>query len=657
MSTETPIRVFVLGGGVGAFTAAFDLTSGYAAQKRFEVTLFQHGWRMGGKAAGGRSGKENRVQEHGLHLLMGFYDHAFRVIRQCYGELRPDPDERFQNWSDAFTAQRCVTLGSPEYGDGMQTFAFPRLPGTPGDPRAIAGVGELALELLHWVEKTFLHAEDRPSSFAHGRLEKAVARLRTTLESVESKSQLFHLLLRFEVQSAIKVLELVRVLGLAPWTIHAAQLSLAFLHGCVFDVLAAKANMESINHLDFRAWLQKNGASKAAVSSPIVNGLYDLAFAYEDGDRERPRVEAGTMAKTVLRMALTYRDAPLFRMNAGMGDVVIGPLYRVLESRRVKLNLFHRVQSVTLSPDGKTVESIEVSRQVELKSGSYVPMKKGDGPLGGVYCWPAQPYWDQIVNGQKMHDDGIDLESATCTQEVLPRLTFRRGEHFDVVVMGLSVGAFPIVCKDLIDKHPEWRDMATRLKTVRTQAAQLWLNKTTAQLGFLPSLTVQSGGAPTFDSSADMTHLLAAEQWPDTCRPENVTYLCTVLPEGTTDPKAALAEVTRNARYWLDHQGLKLWPKAASQAGAFDDRLFVIPEGAKGAPLETQYLRANIDPTERYVLSVPGSSRFRRDADDSKIDNLYLAGDWVRTSINGGASEAAFEAGAACAKAIRDRYL
>jgi hypothetical protein len=85
----------------------------------------------------------------------------------------------------------------------------------------------------------------------------------------------------------------------------------------------------------------------------------------------------------------------------------------------------------------------------------------------------------------------------------------------------------------------------------------------------------------------------------------------------------------------------------------------VIPKGTpeKEDALGAQYIRANIDPTERYVLSLPGSSRFRRDAGDSKIDNLYLAGDWVRTSINGGASEAAFEAGAACAKAMRDRYL
>ena len=179
-------------------------------------------------------------------------------------------------------------------------------------------------------------------------------------------------------------------------------------------------------------------------------------------------------------------------------------------------------------------------------------------------------------------------------------------------------------------------------------------------MGFERNLTVQSGGAPTFDSWGDMGHLLRAEKWgAGDGTPKTIAYLCTVLPEGTDDHTKAEAEVKKNLRWWLDHQALDLWKKAGNAAGKFDDGLFVIPKATPQGvdALGAQYIRANIDPTERYVLSVPGSSRFRRDADDSKIDNLYLAGDWVRTSINGGASEAAFEAGAACAKAMRARYL
>ena len=42
-----------------------------------------------------------------------------------------------------------------------------------------------------------------------------------------------------------------------------------------------------------------------------------------------------------------------------------------------------------------------------------------------------------------------------------------------------------------------------------------------------------------------------------------------------------------------------------------------------------RYERVNIDPTDRYVLSVPGSSRHRLRPDASGFDNLFLAGDWT----------------------------
>ena len=380
MTTETRIKVLVLGGGVGAFTAAFDLTSGDAAQKRFDLTLLQHGWRMGGKAAGGRFGDERRVQEHGLHLLMGFYDHAFRVIRECYGELRPEPGERFQCWKDAFLAQYYVTLGSPGYGDGAKTIDFLELPGTPGDPRPEEAIVDHLLHLLRWLETTFLpRAESLFSLPQRKTFQTAFERLNGIVKRVREESLFIHSVARLELLVARKTIEALHH-RLDQWDVHAVQLGMAFVRGVISDILPRGANVESINHLDFRDWLRQNGASEAAVQSPIVKGFYDLAFAYEDGNRDTPRVEAGTLAKTILRMAFTYRDAPLFRMQAGMGDVVFGPLYRVLKARGANLKFFHRVQSITLSPDGKTVDAVQVRRQVDLTSGDYDPMEEVRGP-------------------------------------------------------------------------------------------------------------------------------------------------------------------------------------------------------------------------------------------------------------------------------------
>src|SRR5690349_12776082 len=65
-------RVAVLGGGPAALAAAFAL-SAPELEDRFEVTVYQAGWRLGGKCASGRNLEERgRIEEHGLHVWFGF---------------------------------------------------------------------------------------------------------------------------------------------------------------------------------------------------------------------------------------------------------------------------------------------------------------------------------------------------------------------------------------------------------------------------------------------------------------------------------------------------------------------------------------------------------------------------------------------------------
>ena len=92
----TRTRVAVLGGGVGALTTAFELTSTPELRARYDVTLYQLGWRLGGKGASGRNREiANRIEEHGLHIWMGLYENAFKVMRETYRELgrEPRPDD------------------------------------------------------------------------------------------------------------------------------------------------------------------------------------------------------------------------------------------------------------------------------------------------------------------------------------------------------------------------------------------------------------------------------------------------------------------------------------------------------------------------------------------------------------------------------------
>ena len=65
-STDARIRIAILGGGAASLAAAYRLS----ADPRFEITVYQMGWRLGGKGASGRRLSDGRDQEHGLHVLV-----------------------------------------------------------------------------------------------------------------------------------------------------------------------------------------------------------------------------------------------------------------------------------------------------------------------------------------------------------------------------------------------------------------------------------------------------------------------------------------------------------------------------------------------------------------------------------------------------------
>ena len=59
-------KVAVLGGGVSAMTAAFELTDTQELRDKYDVTVYQMGWRLGGKGASGRNAEYGeRIEEHG----------------------------------------------------------------------------------------------------------------------------------------------------------------------------------------------------------------------------------------------------------------------------------------------------------------------------------------------------------------------------------------------------------------------------------------------------------------------------------------------------------------------------------------------------------------------------------------------------------------
>ena len=84
-----PRRIAIIGGGMAGLAAAWRLSGELGAEA--EITVYEQGWQLGGKGASGR-GVHGRIEEHGLHVWLGYYDNAFRLIRQVYDDLDRDRD-------------------------------------------------------------------------------------------------------------------------------------------------------------------------------------------------------------------------------------------------------------------------------------------------------------------------------------------------------------------------------------------------------------------------------------------------------------------------------------------------------------------------------------------------------------------------------------
>jgi uncharacterized protein with NAD-binding domain and iron-sulfur cluster len=704
-----PVRVAVIGGGCAALTTAFELTRPELAG-RYEVTVYQMGWRLGGKGASGR-GVADRVEEHGLHLWMGFYENAFGLMRECYAERHAAfPNCRFTDWRDAFKPAPDVGVAErTSEGWDFWVAHFPPGQGQPGDPATSGPFTVLAYlrqsamligELLRSAA-TMESATEREHSAGSGaqsgwadRGPEALAsalsallrygQLATTAALIEASE-----ILRQTIDGAFGEMFRAGASGLAQFlevlsgaarrrleSLVAADnelrrvwqvidLILAILRGSVKTGLAFDPRgFDAINDYDWREWLRLNGASEQSLDSGFMRGIYDLAFAFEDGDASRPRLAAGVALRGAMRMFFTYRGALFWRMSAGMGDVVFAPLYQVLKHRGVRFEFFHRLRNVGLSPqeDGEPawVRTLEFDVQARVKGGGeYQPLVD----IHNVPSWPSRPDYKQLVNGRAVEREGRSFEGAWEKRRTGVK-TLEVTRDFDFVVLGVSIGALPAVARELIERSPEWRDMVGHVKTVPTQAFQIWMREDTRQLGWSHPPINLSGFVEPFDTWADMSHLASEESW--SAPVKAIAYFCSVLPDAALNGTCVTEQFQReqhevvrgNAIRFLENDARELWSRAANAHGGFRWDLLAREKEesdknhAGECRFDTQFWRANVNPTDRYVQSLPGSIAYRISPLDLTFDNLTIAGDWTATGLDSGCIESAVMSGRLAAHAI-----
>lgn len=633
--TARPLRVAVLGGGMGALSAAYDLSRVPGSEQRFEITVYQMGWRLGGKGASGRDAERGqRIEEHGLHVWAGYYDNAFELIRDCYAALGRRPGQPLATWQEAFRKRSFFSLH--ELVDGRWRPWNIRMPENdlvPGE-----GDGDLApAEIARMLARALRELASRAhlSSAEPGEAEPQGVRERIGR-------------LRRRGADAVRRHRILRdFIG-------------AHLRGVVADGVVRRGPA-AVDDQEWSEWLRRHGARDETLASPLVRCVYDTVFAYVGGDTRRPRISAGRVLYVLSRFLFRYKGALFWEMHGGgMGDVVFAPLYEVLRRRGVRFELFHFVEGLGLDAEGQNVESVRLLRQAALAEGvdEYRPLID----VGGLPCWPSQPRWEQLENGAALRESGVDFEAFEPLAWPGARArTLRRGEDFDVVVLGIPVGALGRVCGELVAARREWRDMVERVPTVGTLAAQLWLRRDARSMGWTAPRTILCAGPQPFNTWADMSHLLASERWPEGSV-RQLAYFCGPLQDAgaAVTGEAARREhgvaVAAGARAWLAEYAAGIWPNSTRDGRGLDPaELHGGDEG--GDPFAAQHFRANVGPSERYVLSTPESLPYRLAPDASGFDNLALAGDWVATPYNLGTIEAATIGGRLAARAVSGHAL
>jgi uncharacterized protein with NAD-binding domain and iron-sulfur cluster len=584
-------KVIVLGGGVAAMAAAHALTDTEARREAYDVRLLSEGHHLGGKGGNVRDpAKNERIEEHGLHVIFGFYHNFLRLFRGVFAEANRPVGVFPRTFAEAFVPEPEIV-----FADGADAWRvrFPETPDTwgagPNEPSELVKAFQVLLEALTGTSFSMLMG----------------------LVKGGSKNPVQRQVLKF---------------------------ALVLLRGLTEDVIVKGKSWEELDAIDFRAWMMGHAPVFGFDDlewSAIMQVPYDGIFAYEGPDQSKPVLGAGMAAKMLMKLVTDYEKAPYHVMTAGMGEAVVMPLYEVLKARGVRTEMFCRVTEIRMI--GSRVDEIVIQRQARVLAGddAYDPVVH----VKGTPCWRRDPDPAQLDPASPALTE--DPFSDASTASIGAPITLKHGVDFDWVICGLPAP----VTAHVLRGHagiPLLENIA-KLPTVATLHAQLWTSETLHALGWTKpwgggASKVVGGFRQPLNSMLDSEHVLGREDW-GPGGPRGLLYASGPFGAGwATDSEvkaaraAAQTAADAEARTWVQDELGKLLP-AAEVGGRFDLGRLHAPR-SPGAPMADQYVRCNVDRSSRYLLMKPGTLRLRPRPSDASLANLRFVGDWTRNGID-----------------------
>jgi uncharacterized protein with NAD-binding domain and iron-sulfur cluster len=662
----TKTRVAILGGGPAALATAFELTRTPELRARYDIDLYQIGWRLGGKCASSRNRAfRGRNEEHGLHILGGFYHNVFDQLRPLYAEWAQVSPDTAIPFDQAFRGHNTFTLMQPD-GDGWRALCveLPTNDKIPGVAPEMVTPVEILNTIVDWLAEAvrelasgnppalWLQAVedyDPPSVPGLGALADRGEAIAAALPDAPRTPPAGNLLDRIvahahDIQNVMKSLAQETPPKGPDW-IGVLELIATIAKGLTLDAIPLRG-FDAVNDVDAIAWLKRHGASERAISCPLFQAGYHYSFAFQGGDPSKPDIAAGVGLRGLLRMVFAYHGSVFMHMEGGMGEIVAAPYYEVLRSRGVRFNFFHRVEQIVPGADGR-ISQVVVRRQATPTGGpgAYEPLidhLSGPGARPRR-AWPEAPLFEQLTDGAAV-SEGPDLEKWIDSRGVGETVCLEAGGDFDICVAAMSVGTLREIAAPLAEASPAWRDMLDSAGLTPTIAAQIWRSEAIDAYYGIREDGLMTGYVGPHDTWGDMSFLAAYEQVDAAgTRPASLSYLCGPITSGVSgeDRMARLARPDLVTTAWVDSNAVHLFPGLATPHGQY--RL----EGE----LE-RYTRINDDPIDLYVCSPAGTIDKRLRPDGSGFANLFLAGDWTRNNFDCGAVETAVLSAKLCSRAI-----
>lgn len=696
-------RVVIIGGGPSGMSTAWNLVHGERANE-VDVTVYTMGWRLGGKGATGRS-PDGRIQEHGIHGFAGFYWNSTQMLNDSYidlyGQNPPAPGRgELANSIESALVHNEFSI-SPFFADGSFTEEPMFMPGNDDQPweRPIEPTTDDVIEtIFSMLADAGLHREVEQGFWEKARGKRLLGFLHRASKFWVTREieEAIRLAATADHDAAIKRLD--RILGRLldqeldrPGAARSRFIAIDFLRtlakGIIDDgVLDKDFEIDRLDGENYLDWLARHGAHDVTLRTGTPNAPAFICFLFPNGDGSMtPEMSAASWLQWMIR-GFMGKGSPYMFFRSGTGETVIKPFFESAKKHGAKVEFFHKLKNLELSPDGSTVDRIVFRRQARLAPDrdEYEPMVEHAGIAGPV--WPAAPDWDQLhpddvagIFAAKPEPLGIevpapdhaDLESYWSAWKGVDDVVLVRGRDFDHVVLATPPSTFPYVCPQLVsDKQSVLHRVMTGQPTCATVGVQLWMDKTMSELGWDRELEASdrymgaSFPSP-YNVMVDFSDLIEFEGWP-TDGPKSLLYMCGPLADFddplTHDfsdhryPELQLARaITLTSQYigtaatWL--------PNAANGRPAdtlgLDPQLLHASEDSSGVGrLTQQYLKVNIDPSERYVMAPANSASSRPQAWGSGVDNLAFAGDWIYTGINVGSFEGAATSGKLAAHAL-----